>query len=371
MKIAALTSVSGPYVVARYAAFSEEFCEHSLSLIEFGSTCKIYPWNHPERAIPYERVILTEGASQDKSRLELALSLREVLDSLNPDVLVVCGYGVRGMMAAIAWGVINRKRMILLSDSKEDDAPRTWWKEKLKAAIVRQFDAALVAGRPHQRYLRKLNFPMSDIFFGFDVVDNDTFSSKNISALPMPIEEKYFLAINRFVPKKNLLMLISAYKTYLDHESADAWHLVLCGDGKMMPQIKAKIDELGLREFVHLPGFLQQEALLPYFSHAKCFVHASIQEQWGLVVNEAMAAGLPVLVSNRCGCFEDLIADGITGFGFNPERADQLAELMSRVSDSSFQLESMGAAALKRIQLFSPTLFSQGLMQAIECAVSV
>jgi glycosyltransferase involved in cell wall biosynthesis len=137
----------------------------------------------------------------------------------------------------------------------------------------------------------------------------------------------------------------------------------------MRSEIEQQITKLGLKNVVHLPGFLQQNELLPYFAHAGCLIHASIQEQWGLVVNEAMAAGLPVLVSNQCGCFEDLIIEGTTGFGFDPENSQQLTDLMIKASSSAIDLGKMSQAALEHIHKFSPDYFAQGLMEAIDYAI--
>ena len=134
----------------------------------------------------------------------------------------------------------------------------------------------------------------------------------------------------------------------------------------MRPQIEQQIKELGLQKFIHLPGFLQQEELLPYFAHASCFIHASTQEQWGLVVNEAMAAGLPVIVSNRCGCFEDLVIEGVNGFGFDPTNQQKLTDLMLKMSSGKVDLSVMGEASLQHIQKYSPDYFAQGLMKALE-----
>jgi glycosyltransferase involved in cell wall biosynthesis len=227
-----------------------------------------------------------------------------------------------------------------------------------------------VGGQPQKRYLMKLGMPADAIFLGYDVVGNDVFHPKKIKSFPRPLKQPYFLAINRFVPKKNLLFLISSYAAYRQAAGANAWDLVLSGDGQLRPQIEQQIAELGLKEVVQLPGFLQQDELLPYFAHANCFIHASIQEQWGLVVNEAMAAGLPVLVSNHCGCFEDLIIEGVNGFGFDPENSQQLTDLMIKVSSGNVDLEKMAQAALEHIQKFSPDYFAQGLMQSVKYALA-
>lgn len=109
---------------------------------------------------------------------------------------------------------------------------------------------------------------------------------------------------------------------------------------------------------------------MPYFAHAKCFVHASIQEQWGLVVNEAMAAGLPILVSNRCGCYEDLIIEGVNGFGFDPENQEELTNLMIKMSSGDVYLETIGKAHLQHIEKYSSDYFAQGLNGAIKFAIN-
>ena len=83
---------------------------------------------------------------------------------------------------------------------------------------------------------------------------------------------------------------------------------------------------------VILPGFRQYDELPAFYGLARAFVHASTTEQWGLVVNEAMAAGLPVLVSDRCGCAQDLVRNGVNGFTFDPCDVEELAGLMHRVA---------------------------------------
>lgn len=82
-------------------------------------------------------------------------------------------------------------------------------------------------------------------------------------------------------------------------------------------------------------GFRQVGELPRFYAGAGAFVHASLSEQWGLVVNEAMASGLPVLVSDRCGCAKDLVQDGVNGYTFVVSPVNQLAPkllLLSRMA---------------------------------------
>lgn len=370
MKIVALTSVSGPYIFARYCAFAKYLYNDQVTLIELGSLSTTYPWQHPDQEPVYERMILSEEPEEVRPKLEVARQVYDVLSKLKPNLVVIAGYSRLSMLSALLWSLLNKKPAILMTESKEDDEPRIWWKEKIKSFFVRKYSSALVGGQPQQRYLIKLGFPEEAIFTGYDVVNNSAFHPDAIKYLPAPLSSPYFLSINRFVSKKNLPLLINAYAQYRQQAGKNTWDLVLCGDGELRPQIEALIKQNQLENHVHLPGFLQQDELLPYFAHAQCFVHVSTTEQWGLVVNEAMAAGLPILVSNRCGCFEDLIVEGVNGFGFDPEKQEQLTQLMLEMSSGEVNLEKMGQAALTHIQKYSPDYFAQGLKQAIEYAIN-
>jgi glycosyltransferase involved in cell wall biosynthesis len=80
--------------------------------------------------------------------------------------------------------------------------------------------------------------PADAIFLGYDVVGNESYHPNKIRSLPAPLPKPYFLTINRFVPKKNLLFLISSYAAYRQTAGTQAWDLVLCGDGQLRPQIE-------------------------------------------------------------------------------------------------------------------------------------
>jgi glycosyltransferase involved in cell wall biosynthesis len=90
-----------------------------------------------------------------------------------------------------------------------------------------------------------------------------------------------------------------------------------------------------------------------------------------LVVNEAMASGLPVLVSNRCGCAPDLVQEGVNGFTFDPYNVEQIAGLMLKVSACDFPLSAFGDASRRIIADWGPERFAAGLKAAAEKALEV
>lgn len=373
MKVALLFSNYGPYHLARIVGVQQCFQQQNEQWevvgIELARSETEYPWQSQIDHLPFPiHSVLPDRKVEQVPLIKLLQQLYRILDQVQPDVLAIAGYANPAMLSALVWSRWHHKPAILFSETTEADFTRSVWKEQLKRQLVSQYQAALVGGQPQKRYLLKLGMAEAAIALGYNIVGNDTFHPQKIRHLPRPLSKPYFLTVNRFVTKKNLPFVIRAYAAYQQIAGDQAWDLVLCGDGELRSQLIQQIQNLGLEPYIHLTGFLQQHEQLPYFAHAGCFIHASTHEQWGLVVNEAMAAGLPVLVSNRCGCFEDLVLEGVNGFGFNPENTEQLTQLMLKMSGDTVDRAVMGEAALKHIQQFSPDYFANGMMQAIAYA---
>ena len=139
-----------------------------------------------------------------------------------------------------------------------------------------------------------------------------------------------------------------------------SWVMARCG----------KLSTLNLNEHVHLPGFKAYDELPVYYALANAFVHASTTEQWGLVVNEAIASGLPVIVSNRCGCAPELVNGN--GFTFDPTNEDELAtRLLEMASLSDEERKHLGNNSYRIAANFAPELFGEGLERAAGVAMGV
>jgi glycosyltransferase involved in cell wall biosynthesis len=258
---------------------------------------------------------------------------------------------------------------IVMSDSTREDERRRWWKESLKGFVVRGFSAALSAGSRSRDYLAQLGMPPEAIFEPCDVVDNMHFAVPRVGggmSNDASVPRNYFLCVSRYLPKKNLFRLVEAYASYRKARGEDAWDLVILGSGELKGPLEAAIAASGAADHVHLPGFVQYDDLPSYYSGAGAFVLPSLSDQWGLAVNEAMACGVPVIVSNACGCAPDLVADGGCGFTFDPRDTGGLAGLFARVSGlAREEREKMGSIGRMRIAGYTPQRFAEGLVSAV------
>jgi 1,2-diacylglycerol 3-alpha-glucosyltransferase len=375
----------GPYHLARLQASCAALQKTGIQVVglEIASQDRLYLWREEVSSDLMRHVVFPGRTYEEISRAEMWSGILATLNKVQPHVTAVNGYSSPDSWAILAWSRVCRRSTILMTESKVDDAPRVCWKEWLKRGLVRQFDAALCGGRPHRSYLERLGMKPGQIFEGYDAIDNDYFWEGAERARQNPTEYRslpgmespapFFLASARFVKRKNLDGLLRAYARYrCQVTKADStcqpWRLVILGDGIERDALTQLVHSEGLAG-VSFPGFRQIDKLPAYYGLAGVFIHPAHQEQWGLVVNEAMAAGLPVLVSNHCGCAPDLVSQGENGFTFDPEDVASLADLMVRVSSGQVDLLAMGQASRARIQRWSSNRFAQGLYGALQVAL--
>jgi 1,2-diacylglycerol 3-alpha-glucosyltransferase len=367
----------GPYHHARLSAAADRL---SVTAIEWSA--KGYEaWGAADPPERYHKISLfSEAADRYPGTRHRREAFQWALEQSNPDVLAVNGWNNFGSLIAANCCVRRGTPTVVMSESSRYDEPRSRWKEMIKQRVVGLYSAALVGGQRHIEYLVELGMPRERIFTGYDVVDNEYFRQKadEIRSQRSEVRQKYglpenyFLALARFIETKNLPRLIRAYAEYRQRSQTGGnatWDLVLLGDGPLRETLNAQRSTLNLNEYVHLPGFKPYGELPVYYGLANAFVHASTTEQWGLVVNEGIASGLPVIVSERCGCAPELVQDN--GFTFDPTNEQELAtRLLEMASLSDEQRRQLGDTSYRIAANFAPDRFGEGLERAVTMALN-
>ncbi len=309
--------------------------------------------------------LMPEASWLEANKPELARLLWRRLSALDPEVVLVPGYYTLPAIAAAVWARVHRRTSVLMTESTAADHRRSWWKELPKRLALRAlFGWAVTGGKAHVAYLRQLGFPADRVAGCYDVVDNAMFREGAVALRAeresAPVRSPYFLYVGRLAQEKNVAGLLKSWCAY--RQAGGSWPLVLCGDGPERGALDAAAAQSGFREEVIFPGLKTSRALLPFYAHAGCFVLPSTREPWGLVVNEAMAAELPVLVSDRCGCAVDLVADGGNGFTFDPASQEALTALLLRMDGASAEVRAeMGRRSGEIIGRFTPQGFGEAI----------
>jgi 1,2-diacylglycerol 3-alpha-glucosyltransferase len=375
-RIAIMFSIFGPYMVARTNALVDRF---DVVGIEGAQSNDIYAWVKHVGHDQFRRTTLfTDEPISRKSAAVVYARLSAVLNECKPDVVIVPDWSSSWGYGMLTWAVANAVPAVIMSESTPHDFIRIWWREEVKRRVLGAYSAALVGGRLHIDNLVRLGMPSDRVFTGYDVIDNAYFEAgaDKVRAAPdaarrhFDLPEHYFLASARFVARKNLERVVDAFAHYRKNAGDSAWELVILGDGEEKASLQRRIAQHGLSAAVRLPGFKQYDELPAYYGLAGAFIHASITEQWGLVVNEAAAAGLPLIVSNRCGCAPELVEEGGNGHTFEPEDTAGLAQAMLQITSPTNDLARMGRRSREIIADFGPQAFASGLEKAIAVALA-
>ncbi|MGB3299481.1 MAG: glycosyltransferase family 4 protein [Phormidesmis sp.] len=391
MHVTIIFSHIGNYHIARLKAASEMCTARGwkLTAIQSIQETKEHPWgNLPEIEGFDLETLISPKQEADSLRPNLhpespeaVAALSPCLDRLQPDVLIIPGWGFPLSQAALRWSQRHRVPAVLMSESKYDDEKRTWWKERLKYWLyIRKYATALVGGPAHKDYLFRLGFKHR-IFYGYDAVDNAYFAQQAEIAQTNPVltrqqnplipHKPYFLSVTRLISRKNMLRFVEAFSHYVDKVSVQqAWPLIICGSGEELENIQQLIVQKHLQSLVHFPGFLTYQQIGSWYGLAGAFVHPALVEQWGLVVNEACAAGLPIVCSSTVGACDSLVKDGQNGFTFTPQQTDDITQALLKMhATSDHDRLAMGQHSQQLVSHHGPEHFASGLMQAIYTAL--
>ncbi|CAN5555500.1 glycosyltransferase family 4 protein [soil metagenome] len=361
-----------PYILARINGAAARM---SVVGIEGSRRSTVYAW---EPRVGEERfarrTLFNDAAIDDKPAGEMVSAVRAALDEADPAVVFITGWSHSEALAMLLWARERDRPVVIMSESTAHDAARSFVREAIKRHIVGLCDAALVGGKAQRDYVEALGMPSDRVFFGYDAVDNDFFARGAATARAdaagvrarFGLPERYFLASCRFIAKKNLARLIEAFAAYRDKVGEDAWDLVLIGDGELRAELEAQARVLGVDQAVRFMGFHQYDDLPAFYGLAGGFVHVSTVEQWGLVVNEAMAAGLPVIVSRTCGCADDLVDQGKNGWAVDPLDVAEITQRLIDLAAPTTDRAAMGAAGARIVADYGPDRFGEGAAAAAD-----
>jgi glycosyltransferase involved in cell wall biosynthesis len=290
------------------------------------------------------------------------------------DALWVHGYAHRGCLAGIAAAkslnipVMLRGESNLLSET--DDALKLGVKRIAMLALLRTIDAVLAIGRLNREYYLHYGVEPARIFPMPYAVDNEFFRTAAERARPHRERLRAELGL-----KPGRAVILFASKMQLHKRAADLLeayarlspeaYLVFAGDGEERAHLERRARELKL-DSIRFIGFRNQSELPSLYDLCDVFVLPSDHEPWGLVVNEAMNAGKPVIVSDRVGAGPDLVEDGINGAVFSTRDTASLADRLRGLIDSPEHRAAMGARALEKVSRLDFAADRDGLLAALD-----
>lgn len=281
--------------------------------------------------------------------------LMNVVNQWKPDAVLVFGWKFRSHLKAIKH--FKRKIPVLFRGDSHTVGRETGLKPMLRKwalkRVFRHIDYALYVGKANKQYFKHAGLKTKQLIRVPHAVDNDRFRRTDANVLAgknyrqqMNISHNslVFLFAGKFETVKNPMLLLNVAQTIQEEEV----HFVFTGNGPLENKMKSL-----QRKNIHFMDFQNQQSMPALYQMSDVYILSSNSETWGLAVNEAMAAGKPVLVSDRCGCAVDLIKERETGLVFRSDDPDDLKNKLQWMITNKHKLNEMGEKARSYIQDWS------------------
>lgn len=294
-----------------------------------------------------------------------------------PKIAFVGGYDRPSCLVIALLGRLFFFKTGVMHDSRFNDAEsfsKSLTMELAKAIPVRLYHFFMCSGQECVDYTRFLaGTKRPALIKGWNVLDNDDLARRGDQSehdaeiratLGIGASERFFFLPSRFIAKKNIPHVVAAYGAARGSLS-DFPRLIIAGRGPMKEEVVAQIEAAQLGEHVTLIDWLPYEQIPRVAKLSEAVLLASTDDQWGLIINEALAAGAPVLVSNRAGAHE-LVENHSNGFTFDPKNSEHLTTLLHRLGTDQALVEELRQKTRASMANFSKTQFLAAWFEIFE-----
>jgi len=271
-----------------------------------------------------------------------------------------------------------RRIPVLLYSDKNVNEKEGWWRHNfhnlLLPKLFPRVAAFLVIGQRNAVFYRSLGVPEEKMFLTPLAVDNAFFRQEACRLQPkrealrqkygIPLKATVILYVGRLSPEKGVLDLLPAFAEL----SGDSAHLILVGDGPQRAALETYVGSHKLQR-IHFAGFQNYSQVPSFYALSDVFVLPSRAEAWGVVINQAMNFGLPIVASQVGGAIADLVENGRNGLLFEPGDVAQLAGHLSRLIEDPELRRQMGEESARRIAVCDFERGVEGVLAALRTVI--
>jgi L-malate glycosyltransferase len=361
----------GPTHIDRAIAVRNHFRDDKkLFLIQLFHESEVYGWHPADHSdgIPILSVTTRRSPPLSLPTAVAAFRLWRILWSLPRGHYFFHGYQRADTFVAALLMRLRGCKVYTMTDSKYDDHPRRMKKELFKSILKAPYHGALTASHRSAEYDKFHGIPAGRCAFGYDTLSLDRV--RRLAGTPPAPQgagfgARHFTSIARLVPKKNLSMLLSAYKLYKD-QVASPRPLHLCGSGPLEQALRRQASDLEIEQHVVFRGWVQDEEISRTLGTTLAVLLPSLEEQFGLAIIEAQAMGLPVILSDSCGARDLLVRTGVNGFVVEADNPRGMAYFMTLLSEDETLWRRMALEAEASAPLGDAQRFVEGVQALID-----
>lgn len=357
MKVVILHNDLRVYWKGRIKYLRQFLAGHDISLYAIEMFGKGSPYAFDP--LDQDNCLFPNNSYDELSKNEIKDKLFAKLDEINPDVIIGGSIVFFSGALGIAWCRKHNKHFIMFDDGKPSDIKRNAFVQFIKDIITAQSDALWLPSPDYDVEYREV-FKNPWYFHGYNTIDNQLFKIDGKKT----VDHNVIICVARLVEIKNFDNLLKAWKQI--EANNDVYRLQIIGSGPEEEKLRKLTADLGLQR-IEFAGVIPNQDIPGYLFKADAFVLASFAESWGLVVNEAMAAGLPVILSKKINAHTALLQEGGNGYLFDPNNIDEIAQkLITFINLEPAKKQAMSQRSLQIIGTMNYENMGKELLTVLE-----
>jgi glycosyltransferase involved in cell wall biosynthesis len=320
---------------------------------------------------PFE--LLFPKSYNDVPRYKLVFTLAADLLRNRSELVVIPGYHKLEYWVMLVLCMLLRRKRAVFCDSTAYDRAKYRWKERAKVFFFRRCHGVFCYGIRSKEYVASYGVEAHRIFsdcqaaalpHAYDAAAVSRYYESKPRDDAAPVK---FLYIGRLAKEKGLYDLLDAFRGV--RQQIPGAGLDIVGSGVLADALKRRARELGLQSAVAFLGTKTPEDIGRLLLGSDAMVLPSHAEPWGLVVNEALSYGCPVVVSNICGCVPELVRDGITGYSFPVGDIPALCAAMLAAARLSKDRISVAKQCIQLIGQYTPERAADEILSGCVCVL--
>lgn len=374
-KVLLITDTLAPYRIPLFNLIKEcktfDFTVLSLTKNMLGRK-----WRLDEDSIKFRYQTLNSIQIPLPNRLPLVFNsgLINILKNVNPDAIIVTGYYQPDFLKCLLFAKKKGIKIICWIESHlRSIRSHNFVSYYYRKWFINKCDAFIVPGMRSKEFLLKLKIKDNKIYIAPNAVDNDfyyvdidnKYTVRNRISGSRKYAKRNFLYVGRLIKEKGIETLLRAYK---DANLEDKAGLILVGDGKDEIYFKRLSNNLKLKN-VFFEGFKQAKQLKDYYRLADIFIFPSLRDEWGLVLNEACIAGLPIIASDEAGASDTLVSSR-NGWIFQKNNITGLRECLKNILLPEGELIKRGFESQKNAIGHSPQKCADSIIESVNSSLN-
>ncbi len=294
-----------------------------------------------------------------------------------PDVLVADGF-FQWTTFALAYRLRYGTPLVVCYErTAHTERHAQWYRRAYRKLVLPLIDAMSCNGQLCLDYTVSLGVPRQRITTGHMVADTDGLAS---AAAAVTAGERRdiraawgdpdlaFIAVGSLSVRKGVSQLLDGWAEFMRARPGHC-RLILVGDGPEEERLKARVAAAGV-DGVIFHGRAEYEMIARYYAAADAMIMPTLEDNWSLVVPEAMACGLPILCSRYNGCHPELVHDGVNGWVFDPLSPVDVAQCLTRLVDNRARLPAMADASRRIVAAHTPEHAAAAIFEACRLAIA-